>query len=100
MICCQTVLPDRSYLIGQKLVKSAKIKKSDDLRSNIVTRQFTFNRTKIVQKCQNCKNHRYSIGGLIMITDDVIIGVDLCKMHFLSSNDNRVTIVTLISLCP
>ena len=73
MICGQTVLPDRTFLIDQKLFKNAKI----------------------------AKNHRYSIGGLIMITDDVIIGVDLCKMHFLSSNDNReVTIVTLISLCP
>ena len=61
----QTVLPDRSLLIRQKLVKSAKIKKIrsdilDDLRSNRVTRQVTFNRTKIVQKCQN-SNDLFSV---------------------------------------
>ena len=49
-------------LSGQKLIKNAKngqfgkFLKNWSLRSNSVTRQVSFNRTKIVGKCQNIKN--------------------------------------------
>ena len=55
----QTVLLDSSLLIGQKLVENAKIPKFQlrhfESFSNSVTRQFTFNRTKIGGKCQDSK---------------------------------------------
>ena len=70
--CSQTVLPDRLLLIGQKLVKNAKVKQfcgqivlqirslligqnwwKTQICGQTVTRLFTFNRTKIGEKCQN-----------------------------------------------
>ena len=61
-----TIASEASYvhiLSGQKLIKNAKkwfilasFWKTWSLRSNSVTRQVTFNRTKIGGKCQNVKN--------------------------------------------
>ena len=46
-------------LSGQKLIKNAKIAQFGDffenVKSNSVTRQVSFNRTKIGGKCQNSK---------------------------------------------
>ena len=44
--CGQTVLPDRSVLIGQKLVENAKIKKINcDILSNFQTMEWNGNET-------------------------------------------------------
>ena len=74
----QTVLPDMSTLLGQKSMENANIEKSkcdimgqkfiknakngqfwrvfeNSLQSNSVTKQVTFNKTKISGKCQNSK---------------------------------------------
>ena len=40
---------------GQKLMKVAKNGQTWNLRSNSVTRQVNFNKTKIDEKCQNSK---------------------------------------------
>ena len=62
--CVQTVLPDMSVLIGQKLVENAKIKKK--IKLNLIFKQcefetFLINKTKfrkIVFTCQQNGFHR------------------------------------------
>ena len=39
-VCCQTVLPDRSLLIGQKLLENAKMKKKINASVFVVFKQF------------------------------------------------------------
>ena len=56
----QTVLPDWSLLIGQKLVKNAKMVNLDKFLKTWSLRVpvlpvFNYNRTKISEKCQNWK---------------------------------------------
>ena len=50
---CQTALPDRSILIGQKLAENAKIEKFKcDILSDLQTLWY-WNGSKIGEKCQN-----------------------------------------------
>ena len=55
--CGQTVLPDRSLLIGQKLVENTKIEKTHVTFccQKSVTRQVKLNRAKNDENCQNSK---------------------------------------------
>ena len=50
-VCGQIVLPDRSLLIGQKMVKNWN-ETFGRFSNNVVVGQVTFNPTKVNQKCQ------------------------------------------------
>ena len=47
---------DKSSLKMSKMVQFGEFLETSNLRSNSVTRQVSFNRTKIGGKCQNAKN--------------------------------------------
>ena len=53
---------DESWLKMPKMVYFGEFLKTWSLRSNSVTRQVTFNRTKIGGKCQNCKIQMRHLG--------------------------------------
>ena len=60
--CGQTVLPDRPVLIGQKLVKKAKIKKNSNATFWALFKQFA-NTAKYLlkKKCQNILSQKPKI---------------------------------------
>ena len=74
-------------LSGQKFAKNAKMVnfgeflKSWSLRSRSVTRQVTFNRTKIVENSQNSKNSKCDIFSILARKFIHNYG-DFCKMAF------------------